>query len=112
MCLKAAENIEKETGKSIEVVDLRSLLPLDEEAIINSVTKTSRALVVHEDKVFAGFGGEVAALITEKAFKSLDAPVRRVGATFTPVGFNRILEKAILPDAVKIETAMRELLDF
>jgi len=112
MCLKAADNIEKETGKSIEVVDLRSLLPLDEEAIINSVAKTSRALVVHEDKVFAGFGGEVAALITEKAFKSLDAPVRRVGATFTPVGFNRILEKAILPDAVKIETAMKELLDF
>ncbi|MBU3926386.1 MAG: 2-oxoisovalerate dehydrogenase, partial [Bacteroidetes bacterium] len=84
MCVNAANKIKEETGKEIEVVDLRSLLPLDEEAILKSVEKTSRALVVHEDKVFAGFGGEVVSLITEKAFKWLDAPVRRVGSTFTP----------------------------
>ncbi len=112
MCIKAAEGIQDETGKQVEVIDLRSLLPLDEATILKSVEKTNRALVVHEDKVFAGFGGEVAALITDKAFKSLDAPVRRVGSTFTPVGFNRILEKAILPDVERIHTAMKEMLEF
>jgi len=65
---------------------------------------------VHEDKVFGGFGGEVAARIASDAFEYLDAPVRRVGAEFTPVGFNRILEKAILPDNQKILEASRELL--
>ncbi|MFW5781442.1 MAG: transketolase C-terminal domain-containing protein, partial [Bacteroidota bacterium] len=74
--------------------------------------KTSKALVVHEDKVFAGFGGEVAALITGEAFEYLDGPVRRIGSPFTPVGFNRILEKAILPDTERIEKAARELLNY
>ena len=112
MCVNAANKIKEETGKEIEVVDLRSLLPLDEEAILKSVKKTSRALVVHEDKVFAGFGGEVVSLITERAFKWLDAPVQRIGSTFTPVGFNRILEKAILPNVEKITLAMKEILEF
>ena len=75
----------------VEVIDLRSLVPLDEETILQSVKKTNKVLVVHEDKVHGGFGGEVAAIITEKAFEYLDAPVKRVGSTFTPVGFNRIL---------------------
>jgi len=69
-------------------------------------------LVVHEDKVFGGFGGEIAAQITSEAFEYLDAPVKRVGATFTPVGFNRILEKAILPNSEKIEKAVKELLEY
>jgi 2-oxoisovalerate dehydrogenase E1 component len=112
MCVEVAEQAEKETGKSIEVVDLRSLLPLDKDAILASVRKTGRALVVHEDKVFGGFGGEVAAMITEEAFTSLDAPVKRVGSTFTPVGFNRILEKAILPNNERIYKAVIELLGF
>jgi 2-oxoisovalerate dehydrogenase E1 component len=112
MCLAVAERINTETGKSIEVVDLRSLLPLDNETLLASVRKTGRALVVHEDKVFGGFGGEIAAMITEEAFSSLDAPVKRVGSTFTPVGFNRILEHAILPDAERIYTAVIELLAF
>jgi 2-oxoisovalerate dehydrogenase E1 component len=112
MSITVADKIKKETGKSIEVLDLRSLLPLDEEAILKTVTKTNRVMVVHEDKVFSGFGGEVAALITEKAFEKLDAPVKRVGATFTPIGFNRILENAILPNVEKIETAVRELLEY
>jgi 2-oxoisovalerate dehydrogenase E1 component len=112
MCLKVAEQIQTETGQRIEVIDVRSLLPLDEEGILQSVRKTSRALVVHEDKTFAGFGGEIAAMITEKAFEALDAPVKRVGSTFTPIGFNRILEKAILPDVEKIASAAREVLDF
>jgi len=112
MSVEVAEQVEKETGKSIEVVDLRSLLPLDKETILASVRKTGRALVVHEDKVFGGFGGEVASMITEEAFTSLDAPVKRVGSTFTPVGFNRILEKAILPNNERIYKAVIELLGF
>ncbi|MBP9674862.1 MAG: 2-oxoisovalerate dehydrogenase, partial [Bacteriovoracaceae bacterium] len=84
-CLEAAVDLEKK-GYSVEVLDLRSLNPLDEEAILKTVQKTSRAVVVHEDKVFAGFGGEIVSFITEYAFKSLDAPVKRVGSTFTPVG--------------------------
>ena len=112
MCLEAADRLEKEEGKSVEVVDLRSLIPLDKETILESIKKTNRALVVHEDKVFGGFGGEIAALITEEAFEYLDAPVKRVGSTFTPVGFNRILEKAILPNTEKIYLAAKKVLDF
>jgi 2-oxoisovalerate dehydrogenase E1 component len=111
-CLEAAEKIAAETGKSVEVIDLRSLVPLDEETVINSIAKTNRCLVVHEDKVFGGFGGEIVAMINEKGFEHLDAPVKRVGSTFTPVGFNRILEKAILPNTDKILTAMNEALSY
>jgi 2-oxoisovalerate dehydrogenase E1 component len=67
---------------------------------------------VHEDKVFGGFGGELAAIIAEEAFTLLDAPVKRVGAEFTPIGFNPILEKAILPNTDKIIKAARELAAF
>ena len=112
MSLKVADQIAEETGKSIEVVDLRSLNPLDTETILSSVKKTSRALVVHEDKVFAGFGGEVAATITSDGFEYLDAPVKRVGATYTPIGFNRILEGAIMPNAEKIKNEAIELLEY
>ncbi len=112
MVEEVAARLADELGAQIEVVDLRSLLPLDEETILNSVKKTGKALIVHEDKVFAGFGGEVAALITEKAFEYLDGPVRRVGSTFTPVGFNRILEKAILPNTEKIQDALKALLNY
>ena len=112
MSLEAAEKIKAETGKEVEVIDLRSLAPLDEEAILESVKKTSKVLVAHEDNVFGGFGGEVAALISDKAFQYLDGPVQRVGATNTPVGFNRILEKAILPDTEKIYQAALNLLNY
>ncbi len=100
-----------EDGVSIEVVDLRSLIPLDKETILNSVKKTGKALIVHEDKVFSGFGAELSATIMEQAFEFLDGPVKRVGSTFTPVGFNRILEKATLPNTDKILEAMRELIE-
>ncbi|MCE1202352.1 MAG: 2-oxoisovalerate dehydrogenase [Bacteroidia bacterium] len=112
MALQVAERIKHERNLEVEVIDIRSLIPLDEEAILNSVKKTSRVLVVHEDKVFGGFGGEIASIITEKAFQWLDAPVKRVGSTFTPVGFNRILEKAILPNAEKIYAAALDVIDF
>jgi len=111
MCLEAAEKLANE-GHSVEVVDLRSIVPLDEETILKSVKKTNRCIVVHEDKVFGGFGGELVALINEKAFEYLDAPVTRVGSTNTPVGFNRILERAILPNTDRIYQGMLSVLKF
>lgn len=109
--LEVAEKLSKE-GIEIEVIDLRSIIPLDTDAIVESVSKTHRVLVVHEDKVFGGFGGEIVAQINDLCFEQLDAPVRRVGSTFTPVGFNRILEAEILPNASKVEIAVRDLLKY
>ncbi len=112
MCVQVAEKVAKEMNKSVEVIDIRSLIPLDKETIKNSVKKTNRALVVHEDKVFSGFGAELSAIIAAECFESLDAPVKRVGSEFTPVGFNRILEKAVLPNTDKIYAAAKELLEY
>jgi len=109
--LKVAERLSGE-GYNLEVIDIRSLIPLDKETILNSVKKTGRVLVVHEDKVFGGFGGELAGIIGEEAFEFLDAPVRRVGSAFTPVGFNRILEAAILINEEKIYAAALALLKY
>ena len=110
--LQAAEKLAEENGYEAEVVDLRSLTPLDKASIIDTVKKTNRVLIVHEDKVKSGFGGELAGIIADEAFKFLDAPVKRVGSTFTPVGFNPVLEKAILPNKDKIFDAALELLEF
>ncbi|MFA8437140.1 MAG: thiamine pyrophosphate-dependent enzyme [Marinifilaceae bacterium] len=112
MCVQVGDKIAEETGKQVEVIDLRSLIPLDKETILESVKKTSKVLVVHEDKVFSGFGAEVVSTIADEAFEYLDAPIKRVGSTFTPVGFNRILEKAILPNAEKIYAVAKEVLEF
>ena len=112
MCIRVAEKIAREGLGKIEIIDLRSLIPLDKTTILTSVKKTGKALVVHEDKVFSGFGAELTAIIQQEAFTSLDAPVGRVGSTFTPVGFNRILEKAILPNDEKIYHAIREILTY
>jgi len=111
LTLEAAKKLEEE-GVNVEVIDLRSLIPLDEEMILESVKKTNKVLVVHEDKVHGGFGGELSSIITEKAFEYLDAPVRRVGSTFTPIGFNRILERAILPNTERIYKAAKELSEY
>jgi len=110
-CLEAAEELEKE-GHSIEVIDLRSLVPLDKETILNSIKKTNRCVVVHEDKVFGGFGGEIVSTIMEEAFEHLDAPVGRVGSTFTPVGFHRALERATLPNTEKIKISLKKYLNY
>ena len=109
--LEAAGELAKE-GRSAEVIDLRSLVPLDLETILASVRKTSRVLVAHEDKVHGGFGGEVSAQIQAEAFADLDAPVGRVGSTFTPVGFSRVLERAILPNTEKVLAAARRVLAY
>ena len=110
--MNVAERLEKEGSWSVEVIDIRSLIPLDKETIYKSVKKTSKALIVHEDKVFGGFGGEIAASIGTDLFRYLDAPVQRVGSTFTPVGFNPILERAILPGADRIFEAAKKLLEY
>ena len=112
MCLTVAQKLKDTLGVDVEVVDLRSLIPLDKETILASVKKTGKALIVHEDKVFGGFGGEVASIINEEAFEWLDGPVKRVGSTFTPVGFNRILEGAILPNADKIFNVAKDLAEY
>ena len=105
----AAETLAGE-GVDAEVVDLRSLQPLDIEAVVRSVRKTHRAVVVHEAVRFGGLGGEIAAQIQELAFDDLDAPVARVGAPFSPVPFSSVLEQAYLPNADKIVAETRGLL--
>lgn len=107
--LQVAEELANEQGLQCDVLDLRSLYPLDLNAVLKTVEKTGRALVVHEDKVTGGFGGELAALISEHAFQSLDAPIMRVGSTFTPVGFSKVLEDATLPNPEKIKAAAEKL---
>jgi len=107
--LQAAEKLERE-GFHVELLDLRTLSPYDWEAIARSVTKTSRVLVAHEDCLSFGFGAEIAARIADELFDKLDAPVKRVGALDTFVGYSPELEKAILPQAQNIEDALRELL--
>ena len=111
-CLAVAERLAKEYNWSVEVIDLRSLIPLDKETIFESVKKTSKVLVVHEDKVFSGFGAEIAAMIGTELFRYLDAPIQRVGSIFTPVGFHPNLENAILPGEERIYKAAKELLEY
>jgi len=106
--LEAAEALAKE-GIEIEVIDLRTLLPLDEETILKSVKKTNRVLVVHEDTKTGGIAGEIAAILCEKAFGDLDGPVFRVTALDTPVPYSPPLEAHFLPNTDKIMHAAREL---
>jgi 2-oxoisovalerate dehydrogenase E1 component len=111
MCLEAAERLSKE-GASVEVIDLRSLIPLDKETILNSVKRIGKVMVVHEDKVHSGFGAEVTSMIMEEAFEYLDGPVKRVGSSFTPVGFHRSFERMILPNTEKIYQTAKEVLAY
>ena len=96
-------------GISAEIVDLRTLLPLDRETILKSIEKTSKALIVHEDTRTLGVGAEVAAILAEEAFDLLDGPIMRVTAPDTPVPFSPPLEEAFLPNADKIVAAARQL---
>jgi 2-oxoisovalerate dehydrogenase E1 component beta subunit len=106
--LDAAEQLARE-GIEAEVVDLRTLLPLDRETIIESVRRTSKLLVVHEDTRTGGIAGEIAALVTDSAFEDLDGPIRRVTSLDTPVPFSPPLEEHFWPNAARIVEAARDL---
>lgn len=106
--LEAAEQLAKE-GIDAEVIDLRTLLPLDKETIFASVKKTNKLLVVHEDTKTGGIAGEIAALVFEGAFEDLDGPVARVAALDTPVPYAPTLEERFLPSTEKVVAAAREL---
>jgi 2-oxoisovalerate dehydrogenase E1 component len=107
--LQAAQRLEREHGIEVELIDLRSLTPYDWEAIATSVKKTSKVIVAHEDMRSWGYGAEIAARIGEELFDDLDAPVRRVGAMDTFVGYQPLLEDEILPQEKHLYNAMREL---
>ncbi len=109
ICLAAAETMAADSI-DVEVIDLRSLVPMDKEAILKSVKKTHRLVVVHEAVKTAGLGGEIAATVTEsEVFNYLDAPIRRLASEDIPVPFSPKLEKGILPDETKIAQTVREL---
>src|SRR5438477_392844 len=106
--LEAADALAKENIEA-EVIDLRTLLPLDEETILKSVKKTNRVLVVHEDTRTGGIAGEIAAILCEKAFSDLDGPIFRVTALDTPVPYSPPLEHHFLPNTQKVIAAAKEL---
>jgi 2-oxoisovalerate dehydrogenase E1 component len=110
--LVAAKNIEERTGAKIEVIDLRTLNPLDSEAILTSVKKTGRLLVAHEDQRFVGFGAEIVSQVCEEAFPYLDAPPRRIAAKDTFIPQAPELEYEILPQTEQIVSALEELISF
>ena len=106
-CLQAADKLEEE-GISCEVIDLRTLLPLDFDTVIDSVSKTNRVVVVHEASKRGGMGGDIVAEINERAFDMLDAPPLRVGALNIPVPYNSTLEAAVLPDVSDVIEAVHK----
>ena len=105
----AARKLEEE-GLSVEVIDLRTIVPLDEETIYNSVKKTNKAIVIHEDTLTLGFGAEISARIAENCFQYLDAPVRRVAAKDGHIPYSPTLENDILPSRDLIYKKIKELI--
>lgn len=110
VALQAAQRLQEQEGVSAEVVDIRSLRPLDTEAIVNSVKKTNRAVTVEEGWRTYGVGGEIAALLLDEAFDYLDAPVKRVGGEEVPMPYSKPLERAVIPSVEKVVDAAMEVL--
>jgi 2-oxoisovalerate dehydrogenase E1 component beta subunit len=108
-CLKAAQALEQEDDLQVEVIDLRSLVPLDREAILASVKHTNKVLIVHEDTLTGGIGAELAAILAEDVFEYLDGPITRVAAPDAPFPYAPPLEDAYLPNSEKILAAARKL---
>jgi pyruvate/2-oxoglutarate/acetoin dehydrogenase E1 component len=108
---EAAQQLESQ-GISVEIIDLRTLAPWDKEAVLASVEKTSKALVLHEDTQTGGFGAEIAATIAQEGFENLDAPVRRIAAPDTPVPFAPVLEKAFIPQVDDVVAGIKELAEY
>jgi 2-oxoisovalerate dehydrogenase E1 component beta subunit len=109
---QAAEKMAAEHQVQLEIIDLRTLKPLDTETIMNSVAKTNRVVIVHEANLTGGIGGEISALIAEHGFELLDAPIKRVAALDTPTPYSPIMEEAFMPNAEKIIMAVRDVLQF
>src|SRR6201995_1988483 len=107
-----AEEAAKTVDASVEIIDLRTVLPWDKEAVLDSVRKTSKVLVLHEDTRTGGFGGEIAATIAEDAFEDLDAPGKRLAAPDTPVPFSPVLEKAYIPQVDDVVRGLEELISY
>ena len=110
VCKEASEKLEK-IGISAEVIDLMSLSPLDEDIVINSVKKTNRIVIVDEDNPKASIASEIAAIVSDKAFDFLDAPVKRVTAPHTPVPYSKGLEEEFMPDSDDVFETVKKLLD-
>ncbi len=109
-CMEAAEMVAKQDGISCEIVDLRTLLPIDKETILNSFKKTGKALIVHEDNLTMGFGAEVAAILSDEGFEYMDGPIRRyTGPDVPAVPFSHPLQEYFMPNPEKIAAAIRDL---
>lgn len=112
IALEAAKELSVAEGYNVEVLDLRSLMPFDKDAILTSVKKTNKVLILHEDTLTGGIGAEIAAFISENAFQYLDAPIRRIGAHDTPVPYAPTLEDEFLPNKAKVLGVLTEVLRF
>jgi 2-oxoisovalerate dehydrogenase E1 component beta subunit len=112
MVYTAEEAAKQLDDVSVEIVDLRTVMPWDKAAVLDSVRKTSKVLVLHEDTRTGGFGAEIAATIAEDAFEDLDAPVKRIAAPDTPVPFSPALEKAFIPQVEDVAAGLRELAEY
>jgi 2-oxoisovalerate dehydrogenase E1 component beta subunit len=112
MVYTAEEAAKQLDGVAVEIVDLRTVMPWDKQAVLDSVRKTSKVLVLHEDTRTGGFGGEIAATIAEECFEDLDAPVRRIAAPDTPVPFSPPLEKAFIPQVDDVVAGLKELVEY
>ena len=110
--LDAARKVEEEMGVSVEVVDIRTLNPLDKETILRSVRKTGKVLIAHEDTLTGGFGGEIAAIVAAEAFERLDAPPVRIAGADTPVPYGPTLENMMLPQESDLVEGLRRLLQY
>jgi pyruvate/2-oxoglutarate/acetoin dehydrogenase E1 component len=112
MVYTAEEAAAQLPDSSIEILDLRTILPWDKEAVLDSVRKTSKVLILHEDTHTGGFGAEIAATIAEEAFEDLDAPVKRITAPDTPVPFAPVLEQAYIPQVSDVVAGLKELIEY
>jgi 2-oxoisovalerate dehydrogenase E1 component beta subunit len=112
MVYTAEEAAKQVDGASVEIIDLRTVMPWDKAAVLESVRKTSKVLVLHEDTRTGGFGAEIAATIAEEAFEDLDAPVKRIAAPDSPVPFSPPLEKAFIPQVDDVAAGLRELAEY
>ncbi len=110
VCEMAAEKAKEKDGFNVEIIDLRTLYPIDEESILKSVRKTGRALIVYEAPKTCGYGSEIAAIIAEQAVEYLEAPIKRIGGFDTP--FPYTLEKIYVPDAIRVYLGIKDVLDF